>query len=207
MRMTGQEWRRRWQRSRPVSSALVDQSGLPRGGAGSHEADLLRELHERHADALWSYALRLTGDRDRAQDVVQETLLRAWRNPQILDPECGSQRSWLYTVARNIVIDRRARPADAGASERAERVLLSRQLGCTGRACAGDRARHGEVPHLLCAVCAAAGHRGTSCARGGTRRGPVSQGRWLVSLTRWTAANPRPCHRISLMQAEPRYSR
>src|ERR1022692_209308 len=35
--------------------------------------------------------------------------------------------------------------------------------------------------------------------------GPVSQGRWLVSLTRWTAANPRPCHWISLMQAEPRY--
>ena len=41
----------------------------------------------------------------------------------------------------------------------------------------------------------------------GTSRGPVSQGRWLVSLTQWTAANPRPCHRISLMQAEPRYSR
>ena len=39
------------------------------------------------------------------------------------------------------------------------------------------------------------------------RHGPVSQGRWLVSLTRWTAANPRPCHWISLMQAEPRYSR
>jgi hypothetical protein len=37
--------------------------------------------------------------------------------------------------------------------------------------------------------------------------GPVSQGRWLVSLTRWTAANPRPYHWISLMQAEPRYSR
>ena len=88
-----------------MSSALVDQSGLPRAGAGSQEADLLRELHERHADALWSYALRLTGDRDRAQDVVQETLLRAWRNPQTLDPECGSQRSWLYTVARSIVID------------------------------------------------------------------------------------------------------
>lgn len=88
-----------------MSSAFVDQGGLPRGGAGSHEADLLRELHERHADALWRYALRLTGDRDRAQDVVQETLLRAWRNPQVLDPECGSQRSWLYTVARNIVFD------------------------------------------------------------------------------------------------------
>ena len=88
-----------------MSSALVHQSGLPRGGAGSHEADLLLELHEQHAGALWSYALTLTGDRGRAQDVVQETLLRAWRDPQILDPELGSQRSWLYTVARNIVID------------------------------------------------------------------------------------------------------
>jgi len=88
-----------------VSSALVDQSGLPRRGAASQEADLLHELHKQHAGALWSYALRLTGDRGRAQDVVQETLVRAWRNPEILDPECDSQRSWLYTVARNIVID------------------------------------------------------------------------------------------------------
>ena len=37
--------------------------------------------------------------------------------------------------------------------------------------------------------------------------GLASQGRWLVSLTQCTAANPRPCHLISLMQAEPRYSR
>ena len=37
--------------------------------------------------------------------MVQETLLPAWRNPQILDPECASQRSSLYAVARNIVID------------------------------------------------------------------------------------------------------
>jgi RNA polymerase sigma-70 factor (ECF subfamily) len=48
--MTGQEWRRRWQRSLPISSALADQNGLPRGGAGSHDADLLRELHEQHAE-------------------------------------------------------------------------------------------------------------------------------------------------------------
>ena len=88
-----------------MSSAFVDQGALPRGGAGSHDADLLRELHEQHAGALWSYALRLTGDRGLAENVVQETLLRAWRDPQLLDPECGPQRSWLYTVARNIVID------------------------------------------------------------------------------------------------------
>ena len=50
--------------------------------------------------------LRLTGqDRARAEDVVQETLLRAWRNHDRLDESRGSVRSWLFTVARNIVID------------------------------------------------------------------------------------------------------
>ena len=88
-----------------MSSALVDDNGSPRGGSDSHEADLLHELHEQHAAALRAYALRLTGDQSRAQDVAQETLLRAWRDPQVFDPEHGSQRAWLYTVARNIVID------------------------------------------------------------------------------------------------------
>jgi RNA polymerase sigma-70 factor, ECF subfamily len=54
-------------------SSIRGPERLAARGAGSHEADLLRELHEQHASALWSYALRLTGDRVRAQDVVQET--------------------------------------------------------------------------------------------------------------------------------------
>lgn len=90
-----------------MSSEVVGQEGAPSPpkGESSREAMLLRELHDQHASALWNYALRLTGDRDQAHDVVQETLLRAWRHPQILDPERGSPRSWLYTVARNIVVD------------------------------------------------------------------------------------------------------
>jgi len=72
----------------------------------SSEADLLRTLHDEHARALWSYVVNLTnGDRGRAQDVVQETLLRAWRNPQVLDQSRGSARGWLFTVAKRIVID------------------------------------------------------------------------------------------------------
>lgn len=70
------------------------------------EADLLRTLHGEHARALWSYVVNLTnGDRGKAQDVVQETLLRAWRNPQVLDQSRGSARGWLFTVAKRIVID------------------------------------------------------------------------------------------------------
>ena len=69
------------------------------------DAALLRTLHDEHAGALWGYVLRLTGDHGRAEDVVQETLLRAWRHPEILDSSQGSPRAWLFTVARRIVID------------------------------------------------------------------------------------------------------
>ncbi len=70
------------------------------------DAELLRELHAQHGTALWSYVVGLTnGDRAQAQDVVQETMLRAWRNPQILTQHNGSARGWLYTVAKRLVID------------------------------------------------------------------------------------------------------
>lgn len=70
------------------------------------EVALMQQLHDEHAAALWGYCLRLTEqDRARAEDVVQETMLRAWRHFSVLDSSQGSVRAWLFTVARNIVID------------------------------------------------------------------------------------------------------
>ncbi|HEV2887804.1 MAG TPA: sigma-70 family RNA polymerase sigma factor [Jatrophihabitans sp.] len=73
------------------------------------ERDVMQALHDEHAAALWAFAVRLTGgDRQAAEDVVQETLLRAWRNPNspaFTAEQVGSARGWLYTVARRIVID------------------------------------------------------------------------------------------------------
>jgi RNA polymerase sigma-70 factor (ECF subfamily) len=85
------------------------------GAVPGNESELMRALHDEHSGVLWSYALRLTGgDRARAEDVVQETLLRAWRHPEVLDQSTRSARSWLLTVARNVVIDdyraRKVRP-------------------------------------------------------------------------------------------------
>jgi RNA polymerase sigma-70 factor (ECF subfamily) len=68
------------------------------------DPDALRVLHREHAAALWSYVVHLTGDRARAEDVVQETMLRAWRHA-IVDGDRGSARAWLFTVAHNIVVD------------------------------------------------------------------------------------------------------
>jgi RNA polymerase sigma-70 factor (ECF subfamily) len=74
--------------------------------APASDESLLRALHDQHAHALWSYAVSLTrGDHARAQDVVQETLLRAWRTPAVLDQSRGSARGWLFTVAKRIAID------------------------------------------------------------------------------------------------------
>ena len=71
------------------------------------EAAMMRVLYDEHAAALWRYALRLTGDPARAEDVVQETLLRAWRHPEVTDDAERSPRAWLFTVARNLIIDER----------------------------------------------------------------------------------------------------
>ena len=77
------------------------------------DEELLRGLFHEHARALFRHLLPLTGgDRGRAEDLVQETLLRAWRHPEALSPERGPVRPWLFTVARNLAIDaRRARAA------------------------------------------------------------------------------------------------
>ena len=88
----------------------------------------VQSLYEEHARALWHYAWRLTGDAYRAQDVVQETLLRAWQHPEVTNDSERSARSWLFTVARNMIIDesrslrcrREVRaPDDSGVPERA----------------------------------------------------------------------------------------
>jgi RNA polymerase sigma-70 factor (ECF subfamily) len=87
------------------------RSGAPPRPETSDEA-LIRVLYEEHGRSLLAYATRLTGDRAAAEDVVQETLIRAWKHAGELVEGRGSVRGWLLTVARNIVTDRlRARAA------------------------------------------------------------------------------------------------
>lgn len=74
---------------------------------GTAESQVMRVLYREHAAVLWRYVVRLTGDAARAEDVVQETLLRAWRHPEVTGDSERSARAWLFTVARNLVIDER----------------------------------------------------------------------------------------------------
>ena len=107
---------------------------------GQDEA-LVTALYSQHAAALWSFVVPLVGgDRVRAQDVVQETMLRAWRHPEVLDGARGPVRPWLFTVARHIVVDewRRHRSdrdvplelgAEAAEDDRTDAVLDSWIVG------------------------------------------------------------------------------
>lgn len=75
------------------------------------------DLVQAHGAALLAYATRLTGgDHHSAEDVVQETWLRAWRHLERLTDDRGSVRGWLLRVAHNIAIDqhryRSARPTE-----------------------------------------------------------------------------------------------
>lgn len=78
--------------------------------AADAEAALMKALYDEHAGALWRYAMRLTGDASRAEDVVQETLLRAWQHPEVIGDTQRSPRAWLSTVARNMIIDEQRSP-------------------------------------------------------------------------------------------------
>lgn len=73
--------------------------------AGQREA-ALRTLHDRHGSELWRFALRLTHDPQVAEDVVQEALLRAWRDPDLGTRSDAAARAWLFTVTRHLVVDR-----------------------------------------------------------------------------------------------------
>jgi RNA polymerase sigma-70 factor, ECF subfamily len=107
----------------PIGAAVVwapSEPGIVRSvgdNPGPHDAEsLIRALYAEHGRSLLAYATRLTGDRAAAEDVVQETLLRAWKHADDLTSGKGSVRGWLLTVVRNLVTDRAraraARPAE-----------------------------------------------------------------------------------------------
>jgi RNA polymerase sigma-70 factor (ECF subfamily) len=74
-------------------------------GGGQREA-ALQDLHDRHASELWRFAMRLTHDRQLSEDIVQEVLLKAWKDPSLGQRDEAAARAWLFTASRNLIIDR-----------------------------------------------------------------------------------------------------
>ncbi len=68
------------------------------------EEKALEELVDRYLSPLYLFVVRLTGNTDEAQDIVQETFLKMWKKLHTFSPE-KSFKTWLFTIARNSAID------------------------------------------------------------------------------------------------------
>ena len=89
--------------SAPSGPAISDQTLLGRLQAGDEAA--LGALYERYAPLLYSLAVRVVGDRQLAQEVIQDTFLRCWDQAERYDPTRGRVPAWLIGVTRNRAID------------------------------------------------------------------------------------------------------
>lgn len=89
----------------------------PVAGSAADAVAVFSGLYAEHGPALLRLATAVTdGDHGRAEDLVQETMLRAWTHRAHLDIQHRSPRAWLFTVLQRLAIDahraRHARPAE-----------------------------------------------------------------------------------------------
>ena len=90
--------------------ATDEQAVVSADDTGRIQQDVA-QLHDRWAGPLYVFALRLVGDREAAEEVVQDTLVRLWRTADRFDPTRGSLETWVFTIARNCATDRLRRRA------------------------------------------------------------------------------------------------
>jgi RNA polymerase sigma-70 factor, ECF subfamily len=86
-------------------ATLVERLPFDRSG------DELRELYRRYAPELFGFATSALGDRELAEEVVQDVFAQLWRHAEDYDQRRASVRTWLYAIARNRIIDAHRRAA------------------------------------------------------------------------------------------------
>jgi len=108
---------------RPDQALAAD---MARGEQGA-----LRQLYDRHEAQTFNLILRLAGDRQTAQDLMQETFTRVWTMARTFDPARGSFKSWLFTIALNLTRSEMAKKRYAVRHVEAEEAdgLVSREDG------------------------------------------------------------------------------
>jgi RNA polymerase sigma factor (sigma-70 family) len=86
-----------------VSSALSDEALL--SGLAAGDADAATAFTRRFQARVYGLVLTIVRDEGTAEDVAQETFVRAWKHARTYDPRRGRVATWLLTIARNLAID------------------------------------------------------------------------------------------------------
>ena len=114
----------------PLDDSPSDAELLARVGERDREA--FEILYGRYVRPVFGLALRRLGDRGHAEDAVQEAFAAIWRSASTYRPERGAAGGWLYTVARNAIVDRLRRRGPSADAELPE--LASTEPGPAQRA-------------------------------------------------------------------------
>jgi RNA polymerase sigma-70 factor (ECF subfamily) len=80
-----------------------DRNLIEQIGNGNEEA--LKVLYDRYAGLLYTLALRIVGDRQLAEEVLQNAFVNCWKRAGQFDAERGQVRAWLFGITRNNAID------------------------------------------------------------------------------------------------------
>lgn len=100
-RTSGQRMFRRGMSSAP---SATDDLALLRSAAAGDSAAMLA-LYDRHAPALLALAFRVLGNRDEAEEVLQESFVKIWQEAAAFDPARAGFRAWSCTIVRNRALD------------------------------------------------------------------------------------------------------
>jgi RNA polymerase sigma-70 factor, ECF subfamily len=88
------------------------------------ETEALGALYDRHAHVVISLLVRIVGDRETAEELLQETFLRAWQQAHTFDETRGTVRCWMYGIAHHLALNelrrRQRRPQVQGRAASAD---------------------------------------------------------------------------------------
>ena len=87
-----------------MNTAASTGSLLPAVAKGNVSA--FEELYDRYASTVYGLLLRILSNADDAQEVLQETFVKAWSSAKMFDAVRGSEVAWLISIARSRGIDR-----------------------------------------------------------------------------------------------------
>lgn len=113
----------------PVDDDVGQQRVLAGVAAGERHA--LTLLYDTYGPALFAFGVRRLGDRELAEELVQQVVVNVWRRADHYDPSRGSVRTWVFAIARNVAVDLHRRRRREGATrelEEADDIAASDEL-------------------------------------------------------------------------------